>query len=53
MIDLDQVKTTQSVVLKKGKDTFSAQGMEYDNATQILKLRGKVKGYIETKKKAS
>ena len=53
MIDLDRVKTTQSVLLKKGKDTFSAQGMEYDNATQILKLRGKVKGYIETKKKAS
>ncbi len=53
LIDQDQIKTTQSIVLKKGKDQFRAQGMEFDNTTQILKLKGSVKGYIESKKKAS
>ena len=53
LIDADQVKTTQSVVLKKGSDTFSAQSLDFDNAKQILKLKGLVKGSIEAKKKAS
>jgi lipopolysaccharide export system protein LptC len=53
LIDQDQIKTNQSVILKKGKDHFEAQGMEFDNTTQILKLKGQVKGSIEPKKKAS
>ena len=53
LIDDDKIKTNQSVLMKKGTNTFSAQGLDYDNATQILRLKGQVKGYIEAKKKAS
>jgi lipopolysaccharide export system protein LptC len=44
--DLERVKSHQPVVLTRGKDTFTANSMDYDNATGIAHLQGRVRGVL-------
>ena len=42
----ERVRSDQPVVLTRGNDRFTADGMEYDNLDQVLQLRGRVRGMI-------
>jgi lipopolysaccharide export system protein LptC len=44
--DSERVKSHQPVVLTRGNDTFTANSMDYDNATGVAHLLGRVHGVI-------
>ena len=44
--DMERVKSNQPVVLTRGADTFTADSMDYDNATGIANLHGRVHGQL-------
>lgn len=42
----ERVRSDQPVILTRGNDRFTADGMDYDNLDQVLQLRGRVKGVL-------
>jgi lipopolysaccharide export system protein LptC len=44
--DTERVKSHKPVVLTRGADKFSADSMDYDNATGIAHLEGRVRGTL-------
>lgn len=42
----EQVKSHKPVELTRGKDTFTADSMEFDNIARIMLLNGRVKGFL-------
>ncbi len=40
----ERLTSDKPVVLTRGSDRFMADAMEYDNRTQVIELRGRVKG---------
>jgi lipopolysaccharide export system protein LptC len=51
MLDEEIVKTHLPVQIKKGNNYFEALSMNYDNLSQSLKLKGRVKGQIAAEQK--
>lgn len=43
----ERVRSDQPVTLKRGADTFTADGMDYDNLDQVMNLRGRVRGTLQ------
>lgn len=46
-VDTEQLRTHRPVVLLRGSDRFSGDGMVYDNAERVLQLEGRVQGVIQ------
>ncbi len=46
MMNTERVRSHKPVTLIRGKDTFVADSMEFDNLSQVLQLRGRVKGTL-------
>lgn len=46
----ERVESNQPVTLTRGNDTFEGNGLEYDNARQVLELTGRVRGALNPKK---
>lgn len=44
--DTERVKSHKPVVLTRGTDTFTADSMDYDNATGVANLQGRVHGVL-------
>lgn len=42
----ERVQSHVPVVIKRGKDQFTGDTMEYDNLSQVIQLSGRVKGLI-------
>lgn len=42
----ERVRSDQPVTLTRGRDRFTADGMEYDHRSQVLQLRGHVRGVL-------
>jgi lipopolysaccharide export system protein LptC len=42
----EKLRSDKPVTLIRGKDRFVADAMDYDNLTQVLQLRGRVKGTL-------
>jgi lipopolysaccharide export system protein LptC len=42
----EKVKTHVPVVIQSGKDQFEGDAMDYDNLSQVINLKGRVKGVI-------
>ncbi|WP_407830483.1 LPS export ABC transporter periplasmic protein LptC [Verminephrobacter eiseniae] len=42
----ERVRSDQPVTLTRGRDRFTADGMEYDHRSQVLQLRGHVRGML-------
>lgn len=42
----ERVRSDQPVVLTRGNDRFTADGLDYDNLDQVLQLRGRVHGVL-------
>ena len=42
----ERVSSNQPVILTRGMDRFTADAMDYDNATQVANLRGRVRGQM-------
>ncbi len=40
----ERVRSDQPVTLRRGGDTFTADSLEYDHPSQVLELRGRVRG---------
>jgi len=40
----ERVRSNQPVTLRRGADTFTADGMSYDHLAQVLELHGRVRG---------
>lgn len=47
----ERVQSHVPVVLKRGKDQFTGDKMDYDNLSQVIELNGRVKGVIYPSKK--
>lgn len=45
-MDTERVTSNQPVELRRGKDTFLADTMDFDNLHQVMNLRGRVKGTL-------
>lgn len=45
-VNEERVRSDQPVTLKRGADTFTADGMDYDNLDQIMNLHGRVRGTL-------
>jgi len=45
-MNTERVVSDKPVELKRGKDIFSADTMEYDNLHQVMLMRGRVKGLL-------
>lgn len=45
-MDSERVKSHKPVELVRGKDRFTADAMDFDNAEQVLELRGRVRGTL-------
>lgn len=45
-MDTEQVKSNKPVELRRGKDVFTADAMDYDNVKQVILLRGRVRGTL-------
>ena len=45
-MDTERVSSNQPVELRRGSDVFFADTMEFDNAQQVMNLRGRVKGTL-------
>ena len=43
----ERISTNKPVVLTRGDDRFTGDGMQYENLDQILQLNGRVKGVIQ------
>ena len=43
---LERVRSHKPVTLTRGKDRFTADGLEYDNLAQVLELQGNVRGSL-------
>jgi lipopolysaccharide export system protein LptC len=46
-VDREQVRTNRPVVILRGDDQFTADGLDYDNLDRVLDLRGRVRGTIQ------
>jgi lipopolysaccharide export system protein LptC len=44
----ERVVSNKPVVLTRGADWFSADALEYDNVDQVIHMRGRVRGTLET-----
>lgn len=42
----ERVRSDQPVTLTRGKDRFTADGLDYDNLDQVLQMRGRVRGVL-------
>lgn len=42
----ERIKSNQPVELSRGRDTFSANTMNFDNGAQVMQLDGRVKGTL-------
>jgi lipopolysaccharide export system protein LptC len=45
-VDTERVKSHLPVELTRGTDRFTADGLDYDNAQQVLELHGRVRGVL-------
>jgi lipopolysaccharide export system protein LptC len=45
-VDREQVRTDKPVVITRGTDQFTADGLDYDNLDRVLDLRGRVRGTL-------
>lgn len=45
-INTEQVRSNQPVVLKRGRDQFTADNMDFDNRERVVQLDGRVKGVL-------
>jgi lipopolysaccharide export system protein LptC len=43
----ERVRSDKPVVLIRGNDRFTADGMDYDNLDQVMQLRGRVRGVLQ------
>ena len=43
----ERVRSDKPVVLTRGNDRFTADGMDYDHLDQVLQLRGRVRGVLQ------
>lgn len=43
----ERVRSDKPVILTRGNDRFTADGMDYDNLDQVLQLRGRVRGVLQ------
>ncbi len=43
----ERVKTDRPVLLLRGNDQFSADGMDFDNVERVLSLHGRVRGELQ------
>ena len=43
----ERVRSDRPVILTRGDDRFTADGMDYDNLEQVLQLRGRVRGVLQ------
>jgi lipopolysaccharide export system protein LptC len=43
----ERVRSDKPVVLIRGNDQFTADGMDYDNLDQVMQLRGRVRGTLQ------
>ena len=43
----ERVISHKPVVLTRGKDRFSADSLDYDNAEQVIQMRGRVRGILD------
>lgn len=46
----ERVSTNKPVVMTRGSDKFTGDGMQYSNLDQVLQMQGRVKGVIEPSK---
>jgi len=44
--ETERIKSNRPVELRRGKDVFSGDSMDFDNAGQIMVMQGRVKGLI-------
>jgi lipopolysaccharide export system protein LptC len=45
-LDTERVRSNKPVELSRGGDRFTADNLEYDNADQVMELRGRVHGVL-------
>ncbi len=45
-IDTERVTSNKPVELRRGKDVFTADRMEFDNVEQVMRLQGRVRGVL-------
>jgi lipopolysaccharide export system protein LptC len=45
-MNTEQVKSNKPVALTRGKDSFTADAMDFDNLDRVMMLRGRVKGTL-------
>jgi lipopolysaccharide export system protein LptC len=45
-MNTERIKSHKPVELLRGKDSFSADSMDFDNAAQVLQLDGRVRGTL-------
>jgi lipopolysaccharide export system protein LptC len=45
-MNIEQIKSNKPVELMRGKDSFTADSMDFDNVTQVLQLNGRVHGTL-------
>ena len=45
-MDTEQVKSHLPVELRRGKDVFAADSMDYDNMQKMMNMQGRVKGIL-------
>ncbi|AOG23361.1 LPS export ABC transporter periplasmic protein LptC [Acidovorax sp. RAC01] len=43
----ERVRSDKPVILIRGNDQFTADGMDYDNLDQVMQLRGRVRGVLQ------
>ncbi|MBE7941019.1 MULTISPECIES: LPS export ABC transporter periplasmic protein LptC [Ramlibacter] len=48
-LDTERVTTRKPVEIQRGQDLLSADGMDFDNITQVLELQGRVHGLLQPK----
>jgi lipopolysaccharide export system protein LptC len=46
-VDQEKVRTNRPVVILRGDDQFTADGLDYDNLDRVLDLRGRVRGTLQ------
>jgi lipopolysaccharide export system protein LptC len=44
--DTERVKSNKPVEIVRGRDTFTADAMDFDNLERVLQLDGRVKGVL-------
>lgn len=47
--NLERLSTDKPVLLLRGNDRFSADGMDFDNVERVLSLHGRVRGELQAK----